>query len=385
LDFILETSENMHTKKIWMMILLSLSLIMAGCVPETPTETPDIAGTAAAMAETIVAVQLTKIAEEATSTLTPTPEPTDTPTPTLTYSLPTPFPTQPAASEGQPCLGASMIRETIPDFTTLEPGQSFDKTWTLQNTGSCAWTTEFSVVFHHGETLGAPQQISFPGSVQPGEAFDLTVPMVAPAAPGEHLSYWTLMAPDGSTFGTNSSALFWAWIKVADVIPPDSLFDIWIPNSTGGVLETGSINTNVVVGDSQFDYGWQGFMSVNLNNIPAGATITAVYLLFEGNSVVGSPFSNLGCMGVYRYNYGNLDPSDYYNDTPGGALWSFCSAGEVQAGVSRYGGDAAISAIQNSIGGTIQFRFQFNTESDKNSTDDIVTLFPVIRIEYTTP
>jgi len=375
----------MHTKQIWAFCLLSLSLIVAGCVPETPTETPDIAGTAAAMAETIVAVQLTKIAEEATSTPTPTPEPTDTPTPTLTYALPTLFPTQPAVSGDQPCLSASMISETVPDYTTLEPGQAFDKQWTLQNTGTCAWTTEYSVVFHHGETLGAPQQIFFPGSVQPGEAFALTVPMIAPAAAGEHLSFWTLMAPDGTTFGTRTSNLFWALIKVADVIPPDSLFDIWTTSSEGGVLETGEIDTDVVVGDTKFNYGWQGFMSFNLNSIPSDATISAVYVLYEGNNVVGNPFTTLGCMGIYRYNYGNLDPSDYYNDTPGGALWSFCSQGEVQAGVSRYGGDAAISAIQNSIGGTIQFRFQFNTETDNNSTDDIVTLFPVLRIEYTTP
>ena len=374
----------MNKKQIWIAILLSLSLFVVGCVPETPEETPDIAGTAAAMAETIVAVQLTKIAEAATSTPTPTPEPTDTPTSTLTYALPTPFPTQ-APGDEKTCLMAHMVSETIPDYSKLEPGEAFNKQWVLQNSGACAWTSEYSVIFHHGETLGASQQIFFAGSVQPGEAFTLTVPMIAPAVPGEHLSFWTLLAPDGSTFGTNTTSLFWALINVEDVMPAESLFDIWGPVSDGGVLATGEIDTDVVVGDSRHDYAWQGFMTINLNNIPAKATITAVYLVYQGSNVQGSPFSDLGCMGVYRYNYGNLDHSDFYNDIPGGALWSFCSLQEVQAGISRYGGDAAISAIQNSIGGTIQFRFQFNNNTDNDDVDDIVTLFPVLRIEYTTP
>lgn len=377
----------MNTKRFWIVSMLVLSIALVGCVPEIPEPTPDIAGTAAAMAETIVAVQLTKIAEAATSTPTPTPEPTETPTPTLTFALPTPFPTQDQAATGgeKPCLMASMISETVPDNTTLEPGTGFTKQWVLQNTGSCAWTSQYSVIFHHGETLGAQQQIYFPGSVQPGASFTLSVPMVAPAVPGEHISFWTLMAPDGSTFGTNSSSLFWALINVEDVMPASSLFDIWGPVSEGGVLATGEIDSNVVVGDTRHDYAWQGFMTINLNTIPAKATITAVSLVYQGSNTQGTPFTDLGCMGVYRYNYGNLDFSDFYTDTPGGALWSFCSLQEVQAGNSRVGGDAAISAIQNSIGGTIQFRFQFNNNTDNDDVDDIVTLFPVLRIEYTIP
>ncbi len=377
----------MRTKRIWILILLSLSLIVTGCVPDEPEETPDIAGTAAAMAETIVAVQLTKIAEAATSTPTPTPEPTETPTPTLTFALPTLFPTQDesTASDDRPCLMASMVSETVRDNSKLEPGESFNKQWVLQNIGSCAWTSQYSVIFHHGETLGAQEQIYFPGSVQPGEAFTLTIPMIAPAVPGEHVSFWTLMAPDGSTFGTRNTSLFWALIDVEEVIPPDSNFDIWAPVSDGGVLATGELNNSVVVGDTKHDYAWQGFMTINLNNLPANSTVTAVSLVYQGSNVQGTPFADLGCMGVYRYNYGNLDFTDFYPGTPGGALWSFCSLQEVQAGISRYGGAAAISEIQNSIGGTIQFRFQFNNTTDNDDVDDIVTLFPVLRIEYTTP
>lgn len=374
----------MNKKTIWIIFVLCLSVLFTGCVPETPEETPDIAGTAAAMAETIVAAQLTKIAEDATSTPTPTLTPTQTPTQTLTVSLPTPFPTLQTNEDGV-CLMAHLVSETYPDNSKVEAGEKFIKQWVLYNAGNCTWTEEFSVVFHHGETFGAIEQSFFPGAVKPGESFTLQVPMVAPAVAGEHLSFWTLMSPDGETFGTRTSNLFWAKINVQDLVAASALFDLWAPSSEGSVLATGEMLNNLSVGDTKHDYAWQGFVGFNLNNVPLSAEITAVSLVFQGNNVTGTPFTDLGCMGVYRYNYGNLDPFDYYTDTPGGALWSFCSLQEVTAGISRLGGADAVSAIQNSIGGTIQFRFQFNNDTDNDDFDDIVTLFPLLRIEWTVP
>jgi hypothetical protein len=29
----------------------------------------------------------------------------------------------------------------------MTPGESFTKTWTLKNTGTCQWTSDFDVVF----------------------------------------------------------------------------------------------------------------------------------------------------------------------------------------------------------------------------------------------
>ncbi len=373
----------MTQKRIFAWLTIVLVFILSGCATESIEPTPNIAGTAAAMAETIVAVQLTKIAEEATSTPTQTPVPTLTPSPTQTFSLPTQFPTQ--QGDTGTCLLAHMISETIPDDTVMEAGVHFDKTWDIQNTGTCTWTEQFSVVFHHGDLLGAPQQTFFPGTVEPGESFTLSVPMVAPAVPGEHLGFWNLLSPDGQAFGTGSSGLFWVKIIVGDVVAEGVIFDIWGPTSEGGVLSTGEINSNVVAGDTANNYPWQGFATFNLANIPANATVTAVSMLFQGSNINGTPFSDLGCMGVYHQNYGNIDPSDFYSDTPGGALWSFCSSGEITAGASRIGGESAISAIQNSIGGVIQFRYQFNTNTDNDSVDDYATLFPLVRVEYTVP
>ena len=379
--------KMMNKRRSLIVLLISVVVILTACSIESAEPTPNIAGTAAAMAETIVAVQMTKIAEEATPTLAPSETPTPEPTNTPTSSIPTLFPTplQPASGNSGKCLLAHMVSETVPDGTEMAPGEQFNKIWVLQNTGTCTWTSEFSVVFHHSETLGAATRINFPGTVAPGESFSLTVPMVAPAVSGKHLSFWNLESADGTDFGTTTSGLFWVNIVVNELIPPKASFDIWAPTSRGGILFTGETNKEILVGDTRFEYPWQGFATFDLWNIPANATITDVYLIYEGSTITGSPFAGLGCMGVYRYNYGNLEPSDFYNDTPGGALWSFCSAGEISSGVSRYGGAAAISAIQNSLGGKIQFRFQFNSDTDNNSTDDYAKLFPVLRIEYTAP
>lgn len=365
-------------------LLLSLVLLTA-CSVESAQPTPNIAGTAAAMAETIVAVQMTKIVQEATPTPTETltPELTNTPTSGIPTLFPTPL--QPASGNEGECLLAHMVSETIPDGTEMAPGEQFDKIWVLQNSGTCTWTSDFSVVFHHGEKFGATTRVNFPGTVLRGESFSLTVPMIAPALEGDYLSFWNLESADGADFGTTTSKLFWTKIAVNALIPPTSLFDIWGPVSKGSLLFTGEIDNDIIVGDTKHNYPWQGFVTFDLWSIPRTSTITAVYLVYEGSTITGSPFANLGCMGVYRYNYGNLEPADFYKDTPGGAIWSFCSVGEISSGVSRYGGDAAIAEIQNSLGGKIQFRFQFNSDTDNNSTVDQAKLFPVLRIEYTTP
>lgn len=369
-------------------------MLFSGCAIESAATTPDVAGTAAAMAETIVARQLTQIAADernqtataqAQITPSPTPPPTPTPAPPVTVALPTPFPTASNSSNEQPCLQAHLVNETIPDGSSMQPGETFTKEWTLQNTGTCMWTGDFRFAFNHGDLLGAEQQYFLGGTVQPGESVTISIPMIAPAVPGSYLGFWTMQTPEGQSFGTASSGLFWVQINVEEIIPPTGAFDLWYPVSDGGLNALGEMDSDVVAGDGNDNQPWQGFVAFNLADIPANATILSVSLLYEASSTIGTPFEDLGCMGVYRYNFGNLDASDFYTDTPGGALWSFCSEYEIRAGAAREGSQAAIYEIQNSIGGIIQFRFQFNTDTDNDNTADLLNVYPVLRIEYSTP
>ncbi|MBL7164846.1 MAG: hypothetical protein ISS57_19835 [Anaerolineales bacterium] len=208
----------MKQTQVFVSLVMMVSFLITSCKAESIEPTPHIVGTAAAMAETIVAVQLTNIDEAVTETSTPTPKPTFTATPSLTFALPTLFPTQQAnsgQSETETCLLAHMISETIPDNTEVEQGEFFEKTWVLQNTGSCTWTEQYSIVFSHGTRMGAPERVNFPGSVAPGESFTLKIPMIAPALAGEQTSFWYLESADGQHFGTRTSGVFWVRLGIS--------------------------------------------------------------------------------------------------------------------------------------------------------------------------
>jgi hypothetical protein len=108
------------------------------------------------------------------------------------------------------------IDVTIPDGTVMAPGESFSKTWRLENVGSCTWTRFYAVVFFSGNSLNAHQTNYLPAEVEPGETIDLTVDMEAPMEAGEYQSNWMLSNADGELFGIgpNGDAPFWARIIV---------------------------------------------------------------------------------------------------------------------------------------------------------------------------
>ena len=60
---------------------------------------------------------------------------------------------------------------TYPDGSLVSPGQEFTKTWRIQNTGTCAWTTAFKVVFSYGEPMSG-QTTALPGTVKVGDKVD---------------------------------------------------------------------------------------------------------------------------------------------------------------------------------------------------------------------
>ncbi len=154
--------------------------------------------------------------QDSIPTVTLPPESTWTPVATIARTRPsgdTPTPKTPCdmAAAGQP------IDVTIPDGTVMVPGESFSKTWRLENVGSCTWTRFYTLVFFSGNSLNAHQTHYLPAEVDPGENIDLTVDMEAPMEEGEYQSNWMLRDADGELFGIgpNGDAPFWARIIVA--------------------------------------------------------------------------------------------------------------------------------------------------------------------------
>ena len=103
-------------------------------------------------------------------------------------------------SQAVPCLKAAFVSETIPDNTVFRPGESIAKSWTLRNTGTCAWTDAYQLVFAQGDALGAASPVSLPQEVAPGDQVTIEVPFTAPSAPGVYSSYWKLQSAKGEQF-----------------------------------------------------------------------------------------------------------------------------------------------------------------------------------------
>ncbi len=140
-----------------------------------------------------------------------------------------------AAPQAQQCtdVAAFIADVTIPDNTQIGPGAPFDKTWRLQNNGTCAWGSGYTLVFVGGSQMGAPNAINVP-SVQPGGQVDLTIPMAAPVNPGAFQGVWQLVNPSGQSFGPQLTVV----IQVPPPAPPPPALGI-----------TAS-STNINAGDS---------------------------------------------------------------------------------------------------------------------------------------
>jgi hypothetical protein len=191
--------------KILLPVLLTAALLLSACnAPSTnATPTDSVSAIYTAAVQTIEAQ-----ATLATKTSTPTPIITFTPTPpapSATVAAPT---TAPTSGGGQAlCDNSVYVADvTIPDNTVVSPGQTFDKTWKLMNSGACAWTTSYSMVFAGGEKMGG-NNTTLSQAVPSQAQGNVTVKLTAPTAPGTYTGYWRLANSQGAAFGQQVSVV----------------------------------------------------------------------------------------------------------------------------------------------------------------------------------
>ena len=161
-----------------------------------------------------------------TATITDTPLPSNTPTIEPTEDLPTatvtPFPTatpKPGEVIEDGCLEAAFITDvTIPDKTEIDADHQFIKTWRLQNTGTCTWTTQYKLVFKSGNRMHTPDEtnaIILP--VEPGKMIDISVTLRAPLTAGTYKGFWIMEDQYGNPFGIGPAGVpFYAEIVVIE-------------------------------------------------------------------------------------------------------------------------------------------------------------------------
>ena len=196
----------MKLKQIVAVPLFAILLVACGSPNTAPQEpTADVAVIRTSAANTVVA-QFTLTA----AAFTPTPAlPTDTPVPATTQApqetiiATTPPVAQVTNAQGTSvalCDSLSFVADvTVPDGTSMAPGQDFLKTWRVKNTGSCPWGDGYKLVYAYGDKMsGQAQPIN--KVVQPGEEVEVSVQFTAPNAANQYVSAWQMANPKGVTF-----------------------------------------------------------------------------------------------------------------------------------------------------------------------------------------
>jgi hypothetical protein len=177
-----------------------LTVLLTACGRQEPdaTPTPGVDAIFTAAFHTLEAQQATQLA------LTP---PTQTPSPFPTLAPPSPIPTisvstAPAGGGSGACNSAEYVADvTIPDGTTMTPGQKFVKTWRIINQGTCTWSTSYKLAFESGDAMGgATTFITVP--VTPQNQTEISVNMTAPTANGTYKGNWRMQNDSSQPFGS---------------------------------------------------------------------------------------------------------------------------------------------------------------------------------------
>jgi len=209
-----------------------LIILLVGCAKNNPKPTADATIVAARQAT------LTATALPPTPTASPTATATSTPTPLLPIEMPaedlptaTPSPTSaPTAAtklqskndlDGNCVNRAKFIKDvTIRDNSRIKPDHKFTKTWRLKNTGTCTWTTAYSLVFAGGSQLSAAKKYDLKKNVAPGKQIDLSIVMTSPRKKGVYTSKWLLQSPSGKKFGVGRKGKTAIFAKI--VVPTNA-------------------------------------------------------------------------------------------------------------------------------------------------------------------
>ena len=206
--------------------------------------------------------------------------------------LPTPEPATPMPEAGRPVLPAagcidamalvahlSLDDDEMRAPPPIAPATPFEKTWRIQNIGTCTWGDGYTLTPVGGNVPAAGmggRPAVIPGPVAPGQTVDVSVALVAPLVPGVYQGFWSMRGPGGLLFGER------IWVGVT-VVEPDT------PTPAPTVAPSASIsftaNRDAILAGECVVFTWdvrnaaqvyfyaQG-QPWQLNNVPAAGTVT---------------------------------------------------------------------------------------------------------------
>ena len=271
-------------------VLIGFVLIASACGSPSQNES----SISTAVAQTVQAGEsLTEVAIQPTVTPPAAIEAT-----LVAATTPTSAPTLASAPSDPNCVSANLVGENPPDGAILKPGEYFWKTWTLLNTGTCAWDSSYKLIYWSGDLMGGLIAYPLPVEVLPNEQEDISIYLKAPETEGTFTGYWQLQTPWNANFGVGiSKEPFYVQVVVSSERRPDFgitsvTYDIVREPPTGcptNVLYVvhATITTN---GPVEFSYYWDqsdGNESAEKNMIftEAGSrTISREWMVGKGDS-----------------------------------------------------------------------------------------------------
>ena len=184
-------------------ITLLLVLLLTSCV-DVSTEALDTATPAAPLF--------------VTSTLPPTKQALTVPTQIPATSTPEPSSTKAAGDSSAPsCRDSAILVEdvTYPDNAIVNAGETFTKTWKLQNVGTCTWTG-YTVAFVNGDRMSSPDSVLVP-ETERSKPVDVSVDLVAPTDDGTYRGNFELRNADNEPVLIGAESIFWVQVVVGPI------------------------------------------------------------------------------------------------------------------------------------------------------------------------
>lgn len=160
-------------------------------------------------------------------TQTPVQFPTETPHSTLAVtpspSAPPPLTPSPTASPRANCVESAIFVAdvTVNDNTRFEASQPFTKTWQLRNTGTCAWNSDYTLVFVDGNRMDSPAAVPLTATA-PNTTLDLSVDLKAPQTDGVFTALYEIRNPQGKAIPIGLNKTIWVKIRVGNIIIADN-------------------------------------------------------------------------------------------------------------------------------------------------------------------
>lgn len=188
-------------------ILFLLMIMLSACVPGQSQQDVDslvntvVAQTMEANNRIEQAVNQTLTAQApfftATVAFTPTSEPTFEPIIIITDTPVPPTPTKKPSNSGgggggggggsssnsSSQFSCAIVAEKPYDGATFKPGDSFDKSWTIKNTGTATWDANWEFEYKGGTDISPTGDFLIGQQVEPGKTITIVIEVEAPDVP----------------------------------------------------------------------------------------------------------------------------------------------------------------------------------------------------------